>query len=275
MVRVGSFDSRETAHRRHHAVPLTTATSQTRRPFHLFKPGTKFRIHSLQGYCRTEAGAVTADALIVDDNDIVQAGAVTVHATPEQLAIAAGRYVVNGTVVEKAAATGITFTAAHVVTASKFGIVLLQMSDAGVVSTKTPGATQTTPMAYNSAALALAALPAVDAGKLAIGYIAIENNALDWTANTDDLTNGSDLATAAITTYAATAVSALAGAVAFVGGKTVTQDNHATLANYRDVTGDKGVLLEYTSDGSGALTDGMVTLVWRPIPMYRDPSLGI
>ena len=96
----------------------------------------------------------------------------------------------------KAATTALVFTAAHPVTASKYGIILVQVNDAGTISTKIPGATQTTAMAYNTAALALAALPAADAGNTAIGYIAIANNAGDWTANTDDLTDGSDLTTA-------------------------------------------------------------------------------
>jgi len=48
-----------------------------------------------------------------------------------------------------------------------------------------------------NAATALAALPAPDAGNVAYGTIAIENNAGDWTANTDDLTDASDVTTAA------------------------------------------------------------------------------
>lgn len=96
----------------------------------------------------------------------------------------------------KAAQTAIVFSAAHPVTASMFGVILIQVSDAGTVSTKIPGATQTTAMAYASAPLALAALPAVDTGNVALGYIAIAAKAALWTANTDDLTAASDLTTA-------------------------------------------------------------------------------
>ena len=49
----------------------------------------------------------------------------------------------------------------------------VQINDAGTVSTKVPAATQ----AYDTAPLALAALPSADAGNVAIGYIAIANNA--------------------------------------------------------------------------------------------------
>lgn len=92
----------------------------------------------------------------------------------------------------KAVATALTFTAAHVVSATKFGVILIQVEPRGTISTKVPTATQ----AYADAPTALAALPAADAGNVALGYIAIEAGAADWTANTDDLTNGSGLTTA-------------------------------------------------------------------------------
>lgn len=105
------------------------------------------------------------------------------------------RYEIAGVKYTKAATAALVFTAAHVVTASKFGIVLVQINAAGTISTKVPA----TPQAYNTAALALAALPAADASNVSLGYLEIANNAGDWTANTDDLTNGSDLTTAAFT----------------------------------------------------------------------------
>lgn len=113
-------------------------------------------------------------------------------------------YVIGGAAYAKVATDELTFTAAHVITASKFGIVLVQINAAGTVSTKVPAS----PQAYDSAPLALAALPAVDASNVALGYIAIENNAGDWTANTDDLTNASDVTTASFVTTAARTVPA-------------------------------------------------------------------
>jgi len=104
-------------------------------------------------------------------------------------------YVINGISHNKNASDSLEFTAAHVITASKFGIIRVQINAAGTISTKVPLATQ----AYNDAPTALAALPAVDAGNVSLGYIAIANNAGDWTAKTDDLTDGSDVTTAAFT----------------------------------------------------------------------------
>jgi len=102
-------------------------------------------------------------------------------------------YTIGGVQYSVAANTGQAFTAAHVIEASKFGVILIQVNAAGTMSSKVPVASQ----AYTSAALALAALPDPDAGNVALGHIAIANNAAAWTANTDDLTNGSDVTTAA------------------------------------------------------------------------------
>lgn len=129
------------------------------------------------------------NALLVDGN-------LAIDATPEKFKTTQTAAVLIGGVSHtKAATVELTFTAAHVITASKFGCILIQINAAGTVSTKVVA----TPQAYDTAPAALAALPAADAGNIALGYIAIENNAGDWTANTDDLTNASDVTTAAFT----------------------------------------------------------------------------
>jgi Na+/H+ antiporter NhaB len=138
--------------------------------------------------------------LFLTASAVMYPAGLAIHSTPEQFKTT-NRFVgrLNGETFGKAATTALTFTAAHVVTASKFAVILVQITPAGVISTKVPASTQ----AYNSAALALAALPAPDAGNVAMGYIAIAAKAATWTANTDDLTNGSDLTTAAFTSYPA------------------------------------------------------------------------
>jgi hypothetical protein len=96
---------------------------------------------------------------------------------------------INRVQYNKAAATALVFSAAHVVaTAGKWGIILIQTDAAGAVTTKVPAATPTTPMTYASSALALAALPAPDAGRAALGYILLQSPAGSiWTGNTNDL----------------------------------------------------------------------------------------
>lgn len=124
---------------------------------------------------------------------LINKGTLAIDATPEKFKTTSiAKYRVNGSEFTKAATTAILFTAAHVVTTSKFAVILIQVNAAGTVSSKVP----VTPQAYNSAALALAALPAPDTGNVPLGYIAIAAKAATWTANTDDLTNGSDLTTA-------------------------------------------------------------------------------
>ena len=93
---------------------------------------------------------------------------------------------IGGVLVTKAPADNLVFSAAHRVTASKFGAIRLQMDAAGAISSKVVAS----PQAYalgDAGAAAIAALPAADAGKVSIGYILIENDAGDWDANTHEL----------------------------------------------------------------------------------------
>jgi hypothetical protein len=148
------------------------------------------------------AFAGTAGALIegtdhLRDGLIAKATLIKDVTTAEQFSTsttATGR--IKGVTFTKAAAVDLTFTAAHVVTASKFGAILVQCTAAGTISTLVGEATQTTAMAYNTGPLAVAALPQPAAGNIALGYILIENNAGTWTANTDDLTDASDVTAA-------------------------------------------------------------------------------
>lgn len=136
------------------------------------------------------------NALLVD-------GALAIDAVAEKFKTTqTAAFLIGGVSHIKAPETALVFTAAHVITASKFGVILVQINAAGTISTKVPGS----PQAYDDAPTALAALPAPDAGNVSLGYIAIENNAGDWTGNTDDLTNGSDVTTAAFNDSAETAI---------------------------------------------------------------------
>ena len=137
---------------------------------------------------------------VVASDSIITAGALAIDAVAEKFQLATSAYIVGGVSVAKNAQTGIVFSAAHVITANTYGAVLVMINAAGTVSTKVVA----TPQAYTSAAAAIAALPDADATKLAIGYVLINNNAGDWTANTDDLTNGSDVTTATFITFQAT-----------------------------------------------------------------------
>lgn len=133
---------------------------------------------------------------LVSTNGLLAIGTLAKDATAEKFkTTTTAIYFINGVVYAKPATTALVFTANHVVTASKFAVILVQINTAGTISTKVPGSPQT----YNDAPTALAALPSPDSGNVALGYIAIAAKAATWTANTDDLTNASDLTTAALT----------------------------------------------------------------------------
>lgn len=137
-----------------------------------------------------------SDAIVLDGNLAISATAEKFKTTQTLV------YFKNGVSHTKAATDNLTFTAAHTITASKFGCIRLQIDAAGTISTKVVNATQ----AYDDAPTALAALPAADVDKIAIGYIAIANNAGDWVGNTNNLTDGGDVTTAAFVDATETAV---------------------------------------------------------------------
>lgn len=127
---------------------------------------------------------------------VMQAGGLAVDATAEKFKTTATLYWRrNGIQFSKAATTAIAFSAAYTINTAaaagvKYGVFLVQITDAGVFSTKAPANDQS----YASAALAIAALPAVDTGNTRVGYIVVgAPTGADWVAQTDDLTAASDV----------------------------------------------------------------------------------
>ncbi len=127
---------------------------------------------------------------------IINATTVAIDATPEDFQIAACQYRIDGVSAAKAAATGISFSAADTINTGAaatafWGVWLIQIDIAGTVSTKPGGGLSD--QVYTTEALAIAALPAADAANVGIGYLTVNNNVSSaWTANTDDMTGGSD-----------------------------------------------------------------------------------
>jgi len=251
--------------REHGIFPLVVVASKTNRPFGVLRPGFKFRITDSGCYTFDETGAVTAQLLVMGTEGLISAPTFSVNAAPEKFDTTAFVGRAASTFVEKAAAAAQLFTAAHVISLATFGVVLFQMDSAGTITSKVPLATQ----AYPTAAQALAALPAPDANKVALGYLAIAAKAgTAWTANTDDLTNGSDVATAAFTSGAVTAA-ALSSALAFADGAYVAGALSTTLATLKG-TAVQDIVVIYTSDGTGALVNGHVNVQFRPTPMDNE-----
>lgn len=101
-------------------------------------------------------------------------------------------YTIGGAAYTKAATDTLSFSAADTINTAAgagtlWGIWLVQIDAAGTISTK-PGAVD---MTYADEATAIAALPAVDADNVQLGYITVQAlEATDWVANTDNLTVG-------------------------------------------------------------------------------------
>lgn len=97
-------------------------------------------------------------------------------------------------------AVGVAFTAAHKVALDKFGAINVYINAAGAISTWIDSTAQTDELTHNTAALALAEAQASDfphpADTVLIGTILIGADGTQWVANTDDLTDESDLDTA-------------------------------------------------------------------------------
>jgi len=156
--------------------------------------GTNATTDSLQFQATRIATVASVNALISHlTSALLQQGALAISATAEEFKTVAITIAnVDGFQVSAAVDATIPFTAAHVVTALKFGAILVQMSTAGAITTKVVSATQ----AYDTLLEAVAALPDADASNIAIGYITINADAGGWTAITDNLTDGSGLTAA-------------------------------------------------------------------------------
>lgn len=148
----------------------------------------KSHMDALKAALNSVIGALTADG-------IINATALRVGSTPEQIASTAFQYRIDGVPYHKAAvAAGTAFTAADTINKGAaagffWGIWAVQIDAAGTISTKSPAADQV----YTSEALAIAALPAADAGNVVIGYVTVKTKEnVGWVAKTDDLTDAND-----------------------------------------------------------------------------------
>ena len=126
---------------------------------------------------------------------VLQHGTLAIDAVPEKFKTTTVLYWRRlGIQFTKAATTALVYSSAYTINTAaaagiKWGAFIVQVTDAGVVSTKAVAANQS----YASEAAALAAIPAVDAGNTRIGKITVAaKTGAAWTATTDDMTALSD-----------------------------------------------------------------------------------
>ncbi|MCR4339255.1 MAG: hypothetical protein NUW01_05125 [Gemmatimonadaceae bacterium] len=121
---------------------------------------------------------------------------ITVSATAEKFkTTTTAIYRIAGTHYTKAATDNLVFSAANTIntagaaTTAHWGVWLVQIDSAGTVSTKPGGGLAD--QDYADEATAIAALPAVDASNIQLGYITVQGLASTaWTATTSNLTVG-------------------------------------------------------------------------------------
>lgn len=90
---------------------------------------------------------------------------------------------------------GTAFSAAHAIAASKYGAINIYIDAAGIWTTRINSAAQTDTLSFDTALLAIANADAdtAPANNIRVGMIVIQNDGSLWTANTDDLTDASDI----------------------------------------------------------------------------------
>jgi len=133
--------------------------------------------------------------------------------TTNEFKVANTAYTISGATYVKTATTGLTFTANNKINDTPnagdyWGIWRVQIDSAGTISTKPGGGLSD--QVYTNSVDAIAALPAVDASHVSLGYILIQaNDGAKWTANTDNFTVGSGCRVA---TFTSTAIKTLPAA---------------------------------------------------------------
>lgn len=252
------------------ALDPVVATSQTDRIIRVLAPGHQFLLLACEVFARVVAAVISFKVVVIDGDGVILGDpTLAINATPEKFQSAAFQYVIGAGTYAKGstAGAGVAFSAAHVVSAGKFGVVLVQINAAGTISTKVPAATQ----AYDTAGEAVTNLPEADAANLAIGYLVIEALVGSaWTANTSDLTPASDVEAV---TYVDTATrTAAITALVPVAGQSTWSPTPAWNNAFGSLPSTAKIILAYTTDGAGDVTDGFFRLRYRPVPLNGESA---
>lgn len=145
--------------------------------------GVQAKVNGLRSYLAD--GMLAIGTLTVSGGDATKFKTTTIAA-----------YTISGATYTKAATDSLVFTTAGTInvagaaTTAHWGAWLVQINAAGTISTKAVGG-GTTDQDYATEALAIAALPAVDASNIQLGYITVQGLAsTGWVAATGNLTVG-------------------------------------------------------------------------------------
>lgn len=119
--------------------------------------------------------------------------------TTVTIAVPASTIQINGVRTLVAALTAQAFGSLGTIPASTWGIITMERVAAGTATFVSGAANYTT--GYTTEALALAAIPAITANKVRVGYITVLASASTWVAGTDALAGGTGGNPATTTNY--------------------------------------------------------------------------
>lgn len=153
---------------------------------------------SFNALCSSLSGVLSA----LGGADTAMTTATLSIGTTVTLASTASVIAINGVSAAVPALTAQAFGALGTIPASKFGIIGVERVLAGTCTFTSGAANYST--GYDTAALALAALPAQTADKVRIGYVIVGASGSGWVAGTDALAGGSGGNPASSTVYGST-----------------------------------------------------------------------
>lgn len=133
---------------------------------------------------KSAVAALRTNAATLKDDGILGNPALGIGSTPTSVASAVFEYVINGNLYNKAAVTAGTALGTTVVTAAKFGAIALDINAAGTISAAEAPANAA---GYTTAALAVAALPAVASDKARMGWVTVSKSDGAFTLGTTEL----------------------------------------------------------------------------------------
>lgn len=262
---------------------ITSAISQTKTILDIVQLPYSFAVDAMSAYCSALAGTATADVRIVPvlpQGSVIDAVVLTIGGTATDFKINAAIRALLGQVVApalvpalvyKAVTDNLPFSSAFTINVAGaaglfWGAVRIQMDSAGAISTKVVAPDQ----AFATEAQALVSVPNVDNGKIDLGTITIQMKTTDtFTAQTTPL---NDATTNAVhfNGRAASAFSCLTAEVAFVATEMVKAVPVTQISSRCSPTPGGLLLVDYTTNGTGVLTNGRVDVHYRPYPMAGE-----
>lgn len=247
--------------------PVNPAAVDSDIPFFAIQPRYNYRISDLSFYANVVAtAAVLLKAAVCRILDAV--------GTPLFEAAAATTFTIEAfyqnvasVMTLRAATAAQAFTAAFTVTDGGWGVVLVQVSAAGAITTKAPNTT----MAYATEEDALRNCPQPDAGNGVVGILTIEASGADFVAGTDNTDTAASFNTANRDGHVVNAaVSAARSQGNATLGTRLKDQAGARLLEGKGGAGGDLLVLTARSTGAGAFTAAAVTVDFRPFPAQGE-----